>query len=191
MYTKSEFVSRSSLVSGAAVDDGDLLEVAVAPTRDDLGVQSHVDVGGGVNALDEVLRHRLFEGSGPDEQRDAPGEGREVERGLAGRVGRADDVHLFVLTEARLARTGPVVDAAARELFDPGRVESPVRHAGRGEHGASLDLDVAVEMHCMDRPARSRRATSRASTISAPKRRACATARCVRSAPERPFGNPR
>ena len=39
-------------------------------------------------------------------------------------------------------------------LFDPRGVEQPVRHAGRGEHGAGLDLDVAAEMHGMDRPAR-------------------------------------
>ena len=124
------------------------------------------------------------------------GELREVQRRLAGRVRRADDVHVLAGALARLARGRAVVDAAHAERLEAGRLEPPVRHTGGDQHRARLDLALAAAAAPPSRTARtgprlSNPTTSRASTISAPKREAWATARWVRSAPESPLGKPR
>ena len=56
-----------------------------------LGVREHVDARVGLDALDQVVRHRLGEVVAADRERDAAALLRQVDRGLAGRVAAADD----------------------------------------------------------------------------------------------------
>ena len=88
-----------------------------------------------------------------DDQHHPPGEAGQVERGLAGRVGRPDDVDVVALGLAGLAGVRAVVDAAAGELVEPLRLEPPVGDAGGHHERAGLDLARAVEAHGPHRPA--------------------------------------
>ena len=124
-------------------------------------------------------------------ERDRFGEAGQVEGGLPGRVRRADDVDVVAVALARLAGIGAVVDAAAGQLVEAGRGEPPVRDPGGHDHRPGLDLDRRRRSTtARTGPRASRPTTSRASTISAPKRGACAMARWVRSAPVSPLGEP-
>src|ERR687896_1656237 len=76
--------------------------------------------------LDEVVGHRLGERVAAHDDRHPLGELGQVERGLAGRVDAADDDHLAVAVERRLARRGAIEDAGADQALDPLRLEPPV-----------------------------------------------------------------
>ena len=69
--------------------------------------------------LDEVVGHRLGERVAAHDDRHPLGELGQVERGLAGRVDAADDDHLAVAVERRLARRGAIEDAGADQALDP------------------------------------------------------------------------
>ena len=88
-----------------------------------------------------------------DHQHHPLGVAGEVERGLAGRVRRADDVDLVALALAGLAGVRAVVDAAAGELVEPRRLQAPVGDAGRDDERAGLDLARTFEQYGAHRPA--------------------------------------
>ena len=82
MKTNSQFVAASTLAPERPVDERDRLEVAVTVARGHLALELHLDVLGGVDALDEVLRHGLLQRVGAHEHRDPPGVAGDVQRRL-------------------------------------------------------------------------------------------------------------
>src|SRR6478672_291341 len=94
---------------------------------------------------DQVLRHRLAEAVAADEHGDAGRRVREVEDGLTRRVARADDHDALPGALRRLATTGSVVDAPAKEAADAGKVEPPPLQARRGEHHRGGYLGIVVD----------------------------------------------
>ena len=127
-----------------------------------------------------------------DQHHDTAGEAGEVKRGLPGRVRSSDDVDVVALGARCIAGRRAVEHTASGQLGEPRRLEQVVGHAGRDDHSTCLDLAAVVGADRMDVAALfERRRTLRASTISAPRRRAWVTARWERSEPLRPFGKPR
>ena len=193
MKTNSQLAGTSSLGAGLPVGERQRLEVPVAAAADHLAAVAAPRCSGAGVILS--TRYRDIESSSvgaADHEHDPLGVAGEVEGRLAGRVGGADDVDVVALALARLAGRRAVVDAAAGELVEPGGVEPPVGHAGRDDERARLDLAaIRRSSTACTGPRVSKPTTSRASTISAPKRETCATARWARSEPLSPFGNPR
>ena len=122
-----------------AVEDRQRLEVAVAARCRHLARGAHLDVGRGVDAVDEVARHRGLEAARTHQHHHAPRVLGHVEGGLARGVGGADDVDVVVDDLTRVAGVGAVVDAAAGEVVDALRLEPPVGDAGGHDHRAGLD----------------------------------------------------
>ena len=79
---------------GLGALDVDRLERGVAVRGHDLRAPQHLDVRPRRDLVDEVARHALLEPLAAADDRDAPGVVREEHRRLAGRVARADDVHV-------------------------------------------------------------------------------------------------
>src|SRR5918994_3531056 len=98
---------------GLAGGDGYRLEVLLTPRREHLALAAHDDVAGGADPVEQVLRHGLGERGPADHQDDLPGVPGDVQRGLAGRVGRPDDVDVIAGALAGLRGVGAVVDATA------------------------------------------------------------------------------
>ena len=74
----------------------------------------------------------LFSSESPrHEERDRARMAGEEERGLPGRVARADDVDVEAVRGGRLAAGGAVVDALADQPLEAVDVEVAPRHAGR------------------------------------------------------------
>ena len=124
-------------------------------------------------------------------EHDLPSEAGEIQSSLACRVGSADDVDHITLALVRLACCRAVVDTTSGELGEPGRRQSPIGDAGSDDEGTAFDFARTIEEHSAYRSAALKPTTSRARTISAPKRETCAIARCARSEPLKPLGKPR
>ena len=101
----------------------------------------------GLDPRDEVLRHGQLETGAADEHHDPLGVAREVQRGLAGRVGGADEVDLLALALGRLARRGAVVDPRAPSSSRPVGLEPAVGDPGGDDHRPGLELVGAVDDH--------------------------------------------
>ncbi len=69
-----------------------------------------------------------------------------MQRGLAGRVAAADDVHVLVLAKDGFARAGAVIDAGALQPLLVGQAQPPVVDAGRAEGSAGDDLGAVGEI---------------------------------------------
>src|SRR5262245_43064365 len=101
-----------------------------AAAAGDLDIEADVDVLDAADLGDEVLRHRPLQRAAPDEHHHAGGVPRKVHRRLTGGVGGPDDVHVLAIGVPGLSGRCPVVDAAAGEPIDTGRLDATVRHAG-------------------------------------------------------------
>ena len=66
------------------------------------------------------LGHAVLEGVGAHQHDDPLSVAGDVQRGLAGRVGRPDEVHVVALALAGLARGRAVVDAPTADFLQPG-----------------------------------------------------------------------
>ena len=86
----------------------------------DLGADSDGDVGLAAHLVDEVLRHALLERVAAAHDRDGARVAGEEERGLTGRVARADDADVEPVRVGRLAARRAVVDALADQRSMPG-----------------------------------------------------------------------
>ena len=107
---------------------------------DDLGAGFDDDVGCGLDLVDEVLGHALFERRAADEHAHLAGVAGEVHGGLAGRVGSADDVDVLVGAGVGLGQGRAVEDAFAAQVFFAGDAEPAVVDAGGDEADAAGDL---------------------------------------------------
>ncbi len=72
------------------------------------------------DAVDQIVRHRLFERAA-DDQRHLLRVLGEVDHRLPGRIAAADQRDLAARAERRFERRGPVVDALALEFLEPRR----------------------------------------------------------------------
>ena len=152
MNTNSQLARRpspSSPVDGVAQDE--LLEVVVAVRRSTTSVRVRTSMLAiAVDLLDQVVRHRRARGTSPRTSSVTDLACREKNTAAwPGGVGAADDVDVLACAGGRLGRRRAVVDAAAGELVEPGRVELPVGDAGgqddrvRGDLGAVGEPDDA------------------------------------------------
>ena len=121
MKTNSHWASTISVAPVGVVAQGELLQVLVAVRRDHLGAGADRDVVDRRDLLDQVVRHRLLQRGAAHQDGHRPGVPGEVDGGLAGRVGAADDVDVLAGAVGRLGQGRAVVDAAAGELVDAGR----------------------------------------------------------------------
>jgi hypothetical protein len=75
-------------------DDGDRLDLVAAVESRHLACLVDLDVAGGLDAVDEIARHRRAQGA-PHDEVDATGVGGQVHHRLSGRVPAADHDHVF------------------------------------------------------------------------------------------------
>ncbi len=131
--------------------------------------QPHLDVLGGQDPGDEVLRHRGLERVPPHDEHHLLGVASEVEGRLAGRVGRPDDVDVLARRTARprwrsrRSRRRGLASASSPPPRAGGRTPRS-RPARRGPRSRPRRRAVRRA----PAPAVSKPTTSRASTISAP-----------------------
>jgi hypothetical protein len=118
------------------VTQHEVLEHAVAPASDHLGLEADVDVGCRVHLADQVGRHPDIERRGSNQHRDPPGIGREVQGCLSGRVGAADDEDVTPGHGYRLGGGAAVEDAGAVECLQRGYAEPTVSDAHRQDDSA-------------------------------------------------------
>ena len=110
---------RHLLGGGVPVGQRQRLEVAVAPP--DTTSLRYLTATLGVEVIRSTRYRDIVSASVAADATSTTrqGEAGQVERGLAGQVGRPDDVDVVALGLAGLARVRAVVDAAAGELVQP------------------------------------------------------------------------
>ena len=125
-----------ALLAVATVAPADGLQRVAAFELAQLLVRQQLDVGGALDAVDQVARHRRRQPRAAD-QHDHLGRviGQEHRR-LAGRVAAADDHHRLPAADAGLDRRGPVPDAPALEARQRVEVGTAVARAGGDHRGA-------------------------------------------------------
>ena len=119
----------------------------VPPASVDSGVRVDGHVGGLLDPLDEVSRHRIIEPAAQRHDVDLSGEAGEEQRRLPGRVAAAEDVDFLVAACRRLDRGRPVVHARADERGAAGGVEPSKRNADRQEDRVRGELRPVVQRH--------------------------------------------
>src|SRR5262249_5414887 len=116
-----------------------LLQVVASGGALNFGTGAHPDVGLRLDLLDQVVRHRRLQRRATHDDGHRVRLAGQVHRGLAGRVGPADHVDLFVLAVRRDGNGGPVVGAAAGQLVAAGRRQLTVGDAGGQDDRVRVD----------------------------------------------------
>jgi len=119
--------------------------VVTAIGPDDLGTGADRDLRDVLDLLDEVERHGPLQRRPADQDRHRLGPAGQVNGGLPGRVGPADDEHVLSRARCRLGERGAVVDAAAGHLVEPRGVQPAVGDAGGEDDGVRVDRAVVRE----------------------------------------------
>ena len=132
--------------TGLVVLQTDALQVSVPLHRVHDGVGQLLDVVLGADLLDQVVRHRVFEGAPADDGHRLGGAG-QIHRGLPGRVGAADDIDLVVLTVRGDRRGRAVVHAGTGQIRTPLRRQLAVFHTHREDHRARADRAAVGQVH--------------------------------------------
>ena len=120
--------------------DRDLLQLVLSVRLAHLRPQPHGDlVGQRLDAVDEVLRHRLLEALAAIEDRHMRRAG-EMERGLPGGVRAADDEGFLTVEEGGVARRGRAVpDAASGEAVGAHGIQPAIRDTRGEQHRVGGD----------------------------------------------------
>jgi hypothetical protein len=134
------------------VTESQLLKVPVPVRLGHLGADAHGDVGYARDLLDEVVGHRLLERPSAHQHGHRPGKARQVDGGLAGRVGAAHDVHVLVLAPLGLGERRAVEDARPGHLRTAGGVELPVGDASREDDRLGADRTAVGQPQRLSRP---------------------------------------
>jgi hypothetical protein len=108
------------------IPEGQLFKVPFPVHLGHLGAGADGDVGYAGDLLDEVVGHRLLKPVGTHEHGHRPGEPRQVDRGLSGRVRAAHHVDVLVLARLGLGERRAVVDARACHLGAARGLQLPV-----------------------------------------------------------------
>lgn len=176
--------------TGLQVAQRDLREMAFAGHALDFRMQPHVDVLGLVNLLDEIVRHARAQRRAAAKDGDRARVLGQKHRALSGRIGPAHNKEILVRAGHRLHQCRAVIHARARELLHAARFQLAIRHAARDHQRETAHFRSVGELDLYGASIRSPTACC-VRIISAPKRRACASARLDRSAPLTPDGKPR
>ena len=102
------------------------LQAGVAAAADDPGTEPDGDVRGGLDLVDQIVRHPGGQGRAADEQGDVGGVLGQVEGGLACGVGPADDEYVLAGDGWRHHACRAVEDAGADQAIEFGNVEVAV-----------------------------------------------------------------
>ena len=84
------------LLAGVAIGQGNLAQNLVSVQTRYYGACEHANIGRGLDAVDQLLRHRLVERVFHRDDRYSFGESREVQRGLSGGVPPAHHENIFI-----------------------------------------------------------------------------------------------
>src|SRR6202035_432593 len=133
-------------LAASPVEPGDALELALAVERHDAGAGPQLDVGGLLDAADQVARHALGETAAAHQHMDPSGLAGQEYRRLARGVAAADHDDLLPRAEPGLDLGGAVVDAGALEPRQVGQVRPAVLRAAGDDHGARLDGVAAGQL---------------------------------------------
>src|SRR5215208_3043757 len=133
-----------------AADDRDGLELIAAVKGLDLAALPDLHVLGGLDAIDEIARHRRGQRAS-NHQVDAAGVGGEVDHRLSGRVAAANDDHVLARGLERLEMSRRVVETQTLEA--PGSVGRQAAIVGTyGENDATGTHLLAVAEHQIPQP---------------------------------------
>ena len=139
MSRKSASACLGRLGTGRDVGQHQLLEPAVAAAVDHLRAEPHVDVRGGLDLAHQVLGHARADRLPANDERHLPGIVGQVERGLPGRVGTADD-ECVTADEKRRLRVGAAVEHTGTDQgLERGNAEPAVARSHREQHGWGAD----------------------------------------------------
>lgn len=103
-----------------------------------------LDVRQGLDTVDQILRHRIFE-CAPHDQMKCLDLRRQKDDGLACRIAAANQDDLFAGAKFCLDRRGPIGNAVALETVNVGDVRSPVASAGCDDDTAGRHRFSTVE----------------------------------------------
>ena len=126
-------------VVAPGIADLHALQMRLSFQSHDLRQRAHGDVAALLDAADEVARHRLGKPGPAYENLDTARRRSEKDGRLPGRIGAADDDHVFRFAELRLHVGRTVIDAQPLEPGKVGQRQLPVLHAGGDDQRARLD----------------------------------------------------
>jgi len=135
------------LLARFVILDGDPLQPIGAMHRLDRVARQHLDVVGGGDLVNEILRHALAERRGADEHRDLAGVAREEHGSLPGRVGPANDADVLAAVEGRLGQRRAVVDARPGQFGRAGHVQLLRRHAAGDDQRPAAQFRAVAQRH--------------------------------------------
>src|ERR687894_1363247 len=110
-------------------------------------VDQHLDIVHVFNLAHQVIGHALPQVAAPAEDKDSARLLGEEHRGLAGRVGPADDEYVLALARKSFRLGCAVVDAAPREMINTWHIQFPVGDACCDDQGVARDLRPVGEGH--------------------------------------------
>src|SRR5215218_8288761 len=131
----------------AVVLDYGPLQAVLSHEFSDLCAGEQLDVLGGRDPVDEILRHALAQVASPYEQVNPPCASGQEHCRLARRVAPAYDRDLLALAPLSLSLRRSVVDAHALETPEAGHVEPAVARPGCDDHAAGRDLTAFGELY--------------------------------------------
>src|SRR5215208_4870725 len=131
----------------AVILDYGPIQAVLSHEFSDLRVGEQLDVLGGRDSVDEILRHALTQVASPYKQVNPSRASRQKQRRLARRVAPAYDRDLLALAPLSLGLRSGVVDAHALETSEAGHVEPAVASPGCDYHAAGRDLTAFGELY--------------------------------------------
>ena len=164
------------LASVRAITKHEVLQPSVAPTADDLGPETDLQLWRRLHLADQVVRHPLAERLSTDHERDAPGVTCEVQRSLSGRVRAPEDVDVLAGHGGRLGSRAAVEDAGAVQRLERRDAESAIAGARRQEHRAARTRPLSERVTKKPSCSRRRSVTLCMNAKFAPKTHACSYA---------------
>src|SRR6185437_2631782 len=112
-----------------------------------ISAKLHADVRFRAELLDQVVGHAVLEAWPPHDEGHLAGVTGKVQRGLAGRVARADQVDIHAVDGVGLAPRRTVEHALADQAIDALDGEVPPGYPGREDEAARPDRVGAVKRH--------------------------------------------
>src|SRR5215213_3080312 len=138
---------KSPACARAVVLDHDPLQAVFSHEFSDLRAGEQLDVLGGCDPVDEILRHALAQVASPYEQVNPPCASGQEQCRLARRVAPAYDRDLLALAPLSLSLRRSVVDAHALETPEAGHLQPAVASPCCDYHAACRDLTAFGELY--------------------------------------------
>src|SRR5215218_458794 len=131
----------------AVILDYGPLQAVLSHEFSDLCTGEQLDVLGGRDPVDEILRHAFAQVASPYEQVNPPRASGQKHRRLASRVAPADDRDLLALAPLCLGLRSGVVHAHALETLQTGHLQPAVAGSCCDYHAACRDLTAFGELY--------------------------------------------